>query len=216
MSLKSPAYVSADFKQVAISIWGGAFPLIILPIQMLLTAITKPFLPASLTTSPQSAQDSRFLLHAVRFTYLSALLMTLFAHFSTIFLSLSTIVFPMLFAPEFASAFHPSALLFPTFSWQAPASMGTATAAFMQWDQIFGYAAVLWLAGQNWFEMREVAFGMGAGGVLGFLRFVACVLGLCVAVGPGGAFLCITWARDEVLLGTGQGGEKGSSRVEKL
>ena len=217
MSIKSPTYLSPDTQQAWIAVW-GFFPIFVYGAQQTMTFILRltvrsiatsppalPKTPPSHSPSTSSSLPSKPFLTALRTTYMASLLLTIFSHHATIFLSLATLIFPMLFSPSYATALHPTKLLIPPFSLDPPPDIGTAIAGFMQWDQIFGYAAVLWLGAESYFSALR-ALGQKAGGKE-MAVFGGWMALLVLALGPGGAFLYVLWARDELVLEQDKNGE---------
>lgn len=189
MALPSTSLVSNGFQQMAIVSW-NLFPILVYFVHTVLNA-TSTFLGVSAKTEmPSSAQH----LSAVRFAYTCALIVSSGTHVAISSLSLTTVMFPVLFREEYARALSPRALLVPPTSWATVASLGEGVRSFLLWDQIFAYSTLLLLG------YMQVSRSMGKIRSTGRPTWTAGLMAISILmIGPGSTFLALNWVRDESL-----------------
>ncbi|KAL9030779.1 MAG: hypothetical protein Q9196_001129 [Gyalolechia fulgens] len=192
MSWPSPTVDSSLSKQFIIALW-NIFPLTMAAIQLVLSnvlAFSGVIEHPTRSSKSSAAADS---LLAVRVCYAFALAISFMCHIGVVTLSLATVLFPMIFTPEYASAFSPHRLLMPPFSWSAVSTFGEGDLGFMQWDQILGYTCMLL------FSCLTYQLAQDRLGVRRDWRLYGVMLGGCMMAGPGSTVLAIQWLKDELL-----------------
>ena len=192
MALRSPSIVSHNSKQLAIALW-NVFPLVMTATQWLLRQMLS-FLGLSrslhLPGQPTEAQH----LQALRITYAFSLTISCTCHIGITAISAASVLFPMMFAPAYRSAFRPGKLLLPPTSWTPVSTFGEGDLGFMKWDETIGYACMLFVAGVT-FRQAQDRIGQQPGWALYYAMFTGCIIG-----GPGSTALAISWAKDEMLV----------------
>jgi len=134
----------------------------------------------------------------LRVVYAVSLWVSFAVHVGLLSISLTTIIFPTLWAPGTLHEFHPARLLIPPVTITPTRTVGDGVHSFFLWDQFFGYTVgilVAWsqlhtvLVARGWFHQRwsrtKALVGI-AGGVL--------------IAGPGGVCLGLNWIRVELLM----------------
>ncbi|KAL8902626.1 MAG: hypothetical protein Q9207_004526 [Kuettlingeria erythrocarpa] len=192
MSLRSPSVVTHTFKQVAIALW-NVFPLTMTVFQTIAHSTLSFTSPVKRRDKAAAPPDPAGFLRAVRICYASSLVFSCACHIGVGAVSGLSVFFPMIFAPNYSSAFRPERLLILPLSRAAASSLGEGDLSFMKWDQLIGYACMLLYAIMTYRQAQ------GKLGVRGSWGLYACVVGGCVLAGPGGTVLAISWAKDELL-----------------
>ncbi|KAF2726643.1 hypothetical protein EJ04DRAFT_598620 [Polyplosphaeria fusca] len=185
-ALPSPTIISYDTKQIALVSW-NVYPILVLLPHWLLS---------TLTSSPQSATPRRSHIRAVRVIYALSAAIGTFIHIGVVAISLSTLLFPMLFSPAYLDELHPASLALPPVSITQGRTIGDGIRSFFLWDQVFGYTSAI-LVALKAYEAACTAKGTG-------FSWRRSALGTFVAsavVGPGVACLGLGWLRDELLFG---------------
>lgn len=107
-------------------------------------------------------------------------------------------VFPALFAPEYKDVFAPSRVL--TAAYITPSgkmsSIGEGNLQLLQYDEMFGAAALIFWAVSIYLHADRKERGWGRWMVL-----VARALGVWAFAGPLGVVVLCIWARDELVFG---------------
>ena len=138
ISLPSPKLASYASQQAAIAVW-TPFPVWVGLSQALLTWCDAKI---SSRSRPLSSIEKRATLqNALRRVYTFTLVGSTIVHIGTVVTSLSTLLFPAIFAAGVGAEFAPTNLLFPKNS--RVSSIGAGVLNFMQWDQWIGYTALL-------------------------------------------------------------------------
>jgi len=185
-----PSAVSNDSKQIIIALW-NLFPLLTGGTQFLLPTLGSVLRLKSRHVGDEAAW-SRL---ATRITYGSSLVVSFAVHVSIASISITSILFPMVFDPAYVTFFQPGALLIPPMSWDGVSTFGEGIIGFMQWDQVIGYACMLLLAVILYKRAYE---SIGRGNFVSWKLYTAVAAG-CVICGPGATFLALSWAKDELL-----------------
>ncbi|KAI9819304.1 MAG: hypothetical protein M1827_007461 [Pycnora praestabilis] len=193
MVLPSPYISTSAQQQVAIVIW-VLFPLWVSSFQTGFYAlwINNWF---QNQTSQSAAELASLNLRLLRYTYGSIFVLCAFAHVATVSFSTVAWLLPMLFAPRYVAAFHPSQLLFPA-NPSSVGSIGEGVLNFLQWDQWLGYSAALIWAVTLYHDAQAKEKRVRSWDVL-----LAKIVGLIAVAGPGSAVIAVIWARDEIVLG---------------
>lgn len=192
MSLRSPSVISDTSKQLAIALW-NVFPLTMTIFQTASHSMVSFIGRVKGSDKPGDSASPADFLWAVRICYAFSLVFSCTCHIGVAAVSGLSVFFPMIFAPDYASAFRPGKLLIPPFSWTAASSFGEGDLSFMKWDQIIGYACMLLYATMTYRQAQAKL------GVRGFWGLYAGLMAGCVVAGPGSTVLAINWARDELL-----------------
>jgi hypothetical protein len=143
---------------------------------------------------PDDGKDIRDLyMSALRTCYVFAIVIGAFLHIGIVVMSLSSVIYPGIFAPHIPELFHPLNLLLPT---NPPVeTIGMGIFNFMKRDQWIGYFSMwLWIL-KCYQEHEELKIKSWGTALTRFVEVTASMtlLGAC---GSGALFL---WHRDEVL-----------------
>lgn len=192
MSLRSPSVISNTAKQLSIALW-NVFPLTMTIIQ----TASRPMM-SSIRRAPGSDKARKppspgDFLWAVRICYAFSFVFSCTCHVGVAAVSGISVLFPMILAPHYASAFRPGKVLIPPLSGMAVSSFGEGDLSFMKWDQMIGYACILLY---TCVTLRRAQAKLGVRGSWGLY---AGIVGGCVVAGPGSTVLVISWAKDELL-----------------
>ncbi|KAL5342865.1 hypothetical protein BJX70DRAFT_394307 [Aspergillus crustosus] len=221
LPVSSLPFVTTTFKQYAIAIW-NVFPLLVLGVLYIIRPVITKFLLPRTTGKHKTrlAPGARAAhLRAVRITTIVTLIISSTAHILTTTLSLTTLIFPSIFNPQYVNDLSPSSLFLPPIS-PAPKALtpGDGTRGFLLWDQVVGYSTIMIVVGSELLNAIDAipAIRRGlrshpdhqlAGKIQAFTssRWAIGVvgLGLTLLVGPGSTILIASWARDEILFGLG-------------
>ena len=183
--LPSPEFTSYSLHQYVLAYW-QFYPLYIYILQF---AFARFFSP-----NRKTATATNHDLSPLRTVYVFTLTFSTVTHIASLSLSLSSVLFPSLFAPGIAAEFHPSHIFLPLSPF-APSKLVTLAHGclnLLQWDSLFVSVLGLFLA------VMGFRRAYSSNGLVGD---IIKVLGLSVVVGPGSAALLILWRRDELVLG---------------
>ncbi|KAJ5329224.1 hypothetical protein N7452_009614 [Penicillium brevicompactum] len=196
MALSSPSLVSNHFQQLALAAW-NIFPIFVFFVMQIFQYIFP------LSWGEEEGSGKQFATYpstriTLRIVYAVSLLFSFSVHIGLLSISLTTIIFPTLWASETLQEFRPGRLLIPPVTITPAKTVGDGVHSFFLWDQVFGYTVgilVAWLqlhtvlVARGWFHQRwprtKVLVGV-VGGVL--------------ITGPGVVCLGLNWIRDELLL----------------
>lgn len=210
MALPSPGSVSNAFQQKAVAVW-NVFPIWVASIHKLLelafSLVSGAADPASTGTALASQQHKSHLV-AVRLTNTIAMALSAGAHITFVLLSVSTSLFPAIFAKPFLTHLTPAALFAPPIAIQSAKTVGDGVRSFMLWDQAVGYTAVL-----AFFSYQFLCAAKAAGfEVRGLVAGVSAAISALI-IGPGATAVGVSWARDELLFAEDQ--QQGAQISEK-
>ncbi|KAK2749202.1 hypothetical protein FQN57_006817 [Myotisia sp. PD_48] len=204
--LPSPNVISYASHQAAIAVW-TPFAVWVGVSQRVLSTISSTIFPSKKSSTQLPSDIAASSLCALRYVYGFFFIGSALVHIATVTISITAVLFPMIFAPGYAEFFHPSHLLFPS-NLSHVDTIGKGVQNFMQWDQIIGYSSVLIWAGTMYWNGHVGKLS----GLKDFILVTARVLLYTVLAGPGGAALALLWHRDERVLGelaTGSQSRKG-------
>ncbi|KAI4215443.1 MAG: hypothetical protein LQ349_009155 [Xanthoria aureola] len=202
MSLRSPSVISNTAKQLSIALW-NVFPLTMTIIQTAARSMTSSIGRAPGSDKPRKPPSPGDFLWAVRICYAFSFVFSCTCHVGVAAVSGISVLFPMIFAPHYASAFRPGKVLIPPLSRMAVSSFGEGDLSFMKWDQMIGYACILIY---TCVTLRRAQAKLG---VRGSWSLYAGIVGGCVIAGPGSTVLVINWAKDELLFADQTDGQTG-------
>lgn len=207
MCLPSPSVISHDSKQLALVAW-NIFPIGVFLIHAGLEAIV----PRS-----QSREPCEQRLVTIRIVNSVSLFFSLAVHLGLISMSLTTVLFPALWAPHALLALHPASLAIPSVAIVRGATVGDGIRSFFIWDQVFGYAVVILVAV---LQLQTVLTAVGRR--LNQRQLLAILAGGIILGGPGSTYLGLNWMRDEVVLDSEQWSDRekvampGSQAAKKI
>lgn len=187
LGLSAPGAVSYASQQAAIAVW-TPFPVWVCLAQFLFT-----WCDANLSsgTAKSAVESQKDYLQALRAVYAFALAGSAAVHIGTIATSVSTVLFPAIFASGYRSEFAPANLLFPKN--EKVGSIGAGVLNFMQWDQWIGYTALLlWVL-----RLLQGNEKLAAKGFFGWISRTLEIFAAIVLLGPGGAAVVFIWKKDE-------------------
>lgn len=189
MCLPSPSVISHNFKQLALVAW------IVFPIGVFLVhAGLEAIVPRS-----RSGEPCKQRLVTIRIVNGVSLFFSLAVHLGLISMSLTTVLFPPLWAPHALSDLHPASLAIPPMAIVRGATVGDGIRSFFIWDQVFGYTVVILVAV---LQLQTVLAAVGRR--LNPRQLVAVLAGGIILAGPGSTCLGLNWMRDEVVLDSEQ------------
>ncbi|KAL8650368.1 MAG: hypothetical protein Q9210_003858 [Variospora velana] len=190
LALPAPSVISHESKQGFIALW-QAFPLwvalsqeIIPTVQCLLMGNTGP------------KKTRRQTLSSMRTVYSALLAVAAVTRISTWTISLSSILFPSIFAKDIVHLLTPSAVFSPVAATASVKMSSSAAAALqlLQYDEIVGAATfVLWSAALYVNVLEEKSLG-------GWVSLIIKGIAVQALAGPHGFAVVAVWARDEVIL----------------
>ena len=206
LALPAPSVLTYDQKQTFIAIW-QVFPIWVEALQLVL-----PFLVSTLLQGTPKTRTSppRQTMWALRLVYAFALAAAGITRVTTIMLSLTSKLFPALFAPEYRGVLDPSRVFvvesfFPS---KKMKSIGEGAGQFLQYDEMTGSAAlVIWSIALY----LNIALRKSESGSWVALKTVSAFTASIALFGPSGSALCFIWARDELVLVDNEGNDKKSN-----
>jgi hypothetical protein len=145
---------------------------------------------------------------ALRTVYSFAIVIGGFMHIAVVAMSLSSVIYPGIFASHIPELFHPLNLLLPT---NPPVeTIGNGIFNFMKRDQCIGYLSMwLWILKcyQQNSELAIKSWGQA------LRRFVE-VVGSMTILGACGSAALFVWRRDEVINAQEKAAEEKASRIK--
>ncbi|KAL8825547.1 MAG: hypothetical protein Q9191_004344 [Dirinaria sp. TL-2023a] len=209
LSLPAPSVLTFDQKQIFVAIW-QAFPLWFELFQQVLSWILAQMPAYMHWMSPNPSRQTIVKTRgALRLVYVFAIVVAGVTRISMITLSLTSIIFPALFAPDYRGILHPSNVLIPQSflaSTKMP-SIGAGAFQLLQYDEMVGSTAlVLWSVALYTNTYKQAANIDGSMISKMLLALVASwsLLGGC------GCAVCFTWARDEIIFAMDQPDDRKS------
>lgn len=191
MILPAPSIVSYERKQLFIAIW-QAFPIWVGILQQVILFSRRYFGEVAIFEYERTKKRT---IDSMRTAYAFMLTVAVITRISTWTISISSILFPSIFAPEVVSLLTPSAVFSPagaTASVRMP-SIAAGSLQFLQYDEMVGAAAmVLWSAALyiNTMERRSIG---------GWVSLIVKGTVVEVLAGPQGFAVAAVWARDEII-----------------
>ncbi len=189
MGLPSPAVVSDEFRQWAIVLW-NTFPLLMLVIVVVgERVLDKAISPSSASTSYAAH------LRVVRGLGALSIAVGFALHVAVVSVSVSTVLFPALFAHKYSRELTPWALGSLPLSLAAGDTVGDGIRGFMYWDQVIGYSLVLLV----FLAQLRPALRFSEFRHVGWAGLIAASAMFSLLLGPGTAVIAVSWLRDEIL-----------------
>ncbi len=197
MALPSPQIVSNAFQQRVLVLW-NLFPLSLFLLLKILGTITSSLYPLG---SPRGAVSPQEHLRSIRIVNSIAMVMSAVVHVGIVTLSISTVIFPVMFNEAYIADFSPRALFAPPVAIGGGETVGDGVRGFFLWDQIAGYPVMMLVM---MMQLRAAADSLGVG--ISWMKMVGMAMGVSCVAGPGSACLALSWLRDEMLFGSGEEG----------
>ncbi len=200
MALPAPSIVSCERKQVFMTIW-QAFPIWVGILEELI-----PFLWNSLSGDAVVESTRERTIDSMRTVYGILLGIALVARVSAWTISVSSMLFPGIFAPTIVDLLSPSSVFRPlaaTPSVKMP-SIAAGGLQFLQYDEMVGSAAcVLWSAALYLSVAKRKS-------VNDWVSLVVKGVVLEALAGPEGFAVAALWARDETIFAVEHGADRKS------
>ena len=189
-ALPAPSIVSHDLQQILVSAW-QVFPLWVGILQQVFRWMLPVILPASMQRIRARPRI------ALRTVYIFALFFIILFRASSLGLSFVATLFPMMFAPGYASKMSVSQVFLPATASLAnpPGSVAAACLLLLQYDQLVGSNLVL-----AWAFIMLVSAGRKHEALPSWPVLSVAVASLWAVLGPGGCAVTLMWARDEMVL----------------
>ena len=189
LSLPAPSMQSFEAKQTWIAVW-QAFPLWVSVCQH----VVKIILSSVFSVRQQSTADSPA---ALRTTYAFLLILAGVTHIAAEALTATSMIFPSIFAAEYAEAIgfvnvHIPAAITP--ATKMP-TIGSGAFMLLQYDEIVGSTAMLLWASFMYLRARNPYIT-----TTNWLQDVVMFTLVTVLAGPAGTAVALIWARDELVL----------------
>lgn len=210
IALPAPSILSFDQKQIVMAVW-QVFPIWAEILQRGVSFILRKFSPRNQTREFIVIADktSTKQIGALRLVYAFLVLIAGLTHIATMTFLATSVLFPRIFAVNFAGKFDPSAVFRPVALTSSTkiSSLGSGTLMLIQYDEMIGSLAMaIWAVFMLTKKMREKKkFDTPYIFLFDFVSLIA-------LLGPiGYAVVCI-WARDELVF---EGQERQSASVEE-
>ncbi|PTU21755.1 hypothetical protein P175DRAFT_0434760 [Aspergillus ochraceoroseus IBT 24754] len=193
MALPSPGVVSNDFQQLALVAWNLFPALVYVSMQVFHYVLLLAGGDGEKYATTASTRRT-----TLRIVYAVSLWISFAVHMGLLSISLTTVLFPTLWAPETLDDFHPARLLIPPVAVTPTRTVGDGVLSFFLWDQLFGYIVGILVA---WSQLRTVLVARGwyhqrwAG-----TKVLVGIVGGVLIAGPGSVCLGLNWVRDELLM----------------
>ena len=205
LALPAPSILTYDQKQTWIAIW-QVFPIWVGSLQEVVSFFAK-FSSLTQRSSRKPAVDNAQTMGALRMVYVFALMVAGITRVMAISLSITSKLFPPLFAPEYRRVLNPSNV-FQTASILPSKKMsyvGEGAFQFLQYDEMVGSTAlVVWssaLFAKKYSELRPIRKWTA-------LKTFAQAAIVLAIFGPCGLAVMLIWARDELVFGEKYTGKK--------
>jgi hypothetical protein len=196
MCLPSPDIISPETKIKAIALWQPV-PVYVTSLLYLWTVFS-----GSSSTSKSSQINQ---IKKLRTIYKIGLAAAVPIHAAAWAFSLVAVIFPQIYTPTVAAAFHPLAAIIPanpfTYATTTVSSMVQGSHNFLQWDFIVSSTAYLVFSLNARFNARVEPKGFSAVDAAGLVTRIG-------VLGPVGTALSYLWERDEIVLGREEGSKK--------
>lgn len=185
MSLPEPTLISQTAKVLAIVVWQ------LFPVWANLFTFLSKALVGPETRYPSGPEALKNQLPRLKTVYKLAMAVSVPTHIATWTLSLSTVLFPVLFTPSTVEAFHPLNVIVPPnpFGNGKISSVAQGAVWFLQYDYLItSFVYVVW----------GVVCRYGKLGGFGFASLLD-VIGRCAIMGPIATALHLLQDRDEIV-----------------
>ena len=194
MALPAPSFVSHERKQLFIAIW-QAFPIWVGVLQQIIPFLTHYFTDTAVREYSENKSTEYYTFTKMRSVYVLMLTVAIVSRVSTWTISISSVVFPSIFAPGFVDHLSPSAVFRPagaTASLKMP-SIAAGALQFLQYDEMVGAAAMcIWSAALYITAMERKS-------IRGWVSLVMKGIVIEALAGPHGFAVVAVWARDEII-----------------
>ncbi|KAL8762938.1 MAG: hypothetical protein Q9184_001160 [Pyrenodesmia sp. 2 TL-2023] len=201
MALPAPSIVSHERKQLFIAIW-QAFPIWVGILQELF-----PLLWSSLFGEVVIERTRNHTINSMRTVYGILLGFALVTRVSAWTISLSSVLFPSIFAPDTVHLLNPSSVFRPLAA--SPLVKMSSIAAgglqFLQYDDMVGGAACVFWSTALYVSVAERK------SVHGWVSLMVKSILIAALAGPEGFAVAALWARDEIVFEAGHDGNKKDS-----
>ncbi|ODH40897.1 hypothetical protein ACO22_01496 [Paracoccidioides brasiliensis] len=199
LTLPESTWLPLQSTQERIAFW-QPWPIWVWLIHSATTRITTALLRSNRALSAKQT------LSTLRCVYAFAFALAAVSHIATWSLSFTTMIFPILFARDFAAALHPARVFLNTMPWSGARakSCGESVLWILQWDQLLGTGCLL-----LWAISLYVAAHQARKLSVGCIGLGVKVAWLCAVSGVAGAVVELMWERDELVL-QGQPEEQGA------
>ncbi|KAI4112758.1 MAG: hypothetical protein LQ345_006141 [Seirophora villosa] len=198
LALPAPSVISHETKQGLIGFWQG-FPLWVGLLQEIIPAIQR-----LLIGDVAAEQTRKQSLGSLRTVYAALLAIAAVTRISTWTISFSSILFPSLIAKDLRHLLAPSAVFGPaavTGSVKMP-SIAAGAMQFLQYDEMIGAATFLLWSATLYVNVTEKK-SLG-----GWASLIVRSIAVAALAGPYGFAVAAIWARDEVILASGDDTDK--------
>lgn len=189
LSLPAPSMQSYESKQTWIAIW-QAFPLWVSGSQQVVKRCIQSMWPQGYRMTDSTSPTT------LRVVYGFLLVCAGVTQVATVTLSLTSLLFPGIFASEYVGVLNPQRIAVPVALTPSTkmASVGSGSFMFLQYDEMVGSAAVLLWATFMFANSKSADQTLGDwGGLAARIAF------LTALTGPIGCALALLWARDELV-----------------
>ena len=192
-ALPAPSVISYDHKQLFMSI-AQEFPISTSLLQQLFKRAIRFLMPSIYLSTHPSEQHHLWVLRVV---YSFALLIATIVRISVLTVSITSVLFPMLFASQYVESLAPSMIFIPAAvsSHQKMSSIGSGFLLLLQYDELVGSgSALLWAI-----VLFAGTWNRGKTALHWFSLLAGCSLMVLLA-GPTGCAVALIWARDELVI----------------
>lgn len=185
--------ITTDLKQIFIAVW-QPWPAYTSILLVIVNLVFSPFV-----RNDRNVDDGRATQRALRRVYAYAFGNAAVTHLISWIVSLSTVIAPSIFKPEYVSSLHPFKVFDIPQPWASPvtqvSTLGEGVHAFLRWDYLIGSAGVLIWAVSVYKSAHRVVYGR-----VGCLGLVTKVVLLSLVAGPTAAAVELLWERDELVM----------------
>ncbi len=197
LSLPAPSVLSFDQKQTYIAYW-QMFPIWFEILQQLFSFVLAKLLQTTLKSSTSPQKQSRRTMEALRSVYIFALAIAGVTHVTAVMLSMTSMLFPALFAPQFRGELNPSNVFLTQsfFASKSISSIGAGALQLLQYDDMVGSIAL-----QLWAVALYLNSNSRTSKVDSWtaIKVVSAFVASTVLFGSCGCAVCFIWARDELV-----------------
>jgi len=197
LSLPAPSVLSFDQKQTYIAYW-QMFPIWFEILQQLFSFVLAKLLQTTLKSSTSPQKQSRRTMEALRSVYIFALAIAGVTHVTAVMLSMTSMLFPALFAPQFRGELNPSNVFLTQsfFASKSISSIGAGALQLLQYDDMVGSVAL-----QLWAVALYLNSNSRTSKVDSWtaIKVVSALVASTVLFGSCGCAVCFIWARDELV-----------------
>jgi len=197
LSLPAPSVLTFDQKQTFIAFW-QMFPIWFEILQHVFSFVFGKLLQGTLKSPTSSHKSDWRAMEALRSVYIFVLAIAGVTHVTTVMLSVTSMLFPALFAPQFRGELDPSNVFLTQsfFASKPVSSIGAGAFQLLQYDDMVGSIALqLWAVALYLNTSLRTSKLDSWTAIKVFSAFVAST----VLFGSCGCAVCFIWARDELV-----------------